>query len=147
MKRFMLLLICLLFALPSQAELKSGPIQLKRAKNAFDRAAIFTVTVGKEIKADASFYITDFFGRKTIIANARIRNVSGIRRHFAYFVAFFDEKKNLLGNCNANSFSRGLKPGENYSLGSCLISLPPAAIAQVRYYQLRFYEGTRRIGR
>lgn len=147
MKRFVLFMVCILLVPASQAELKSGPVQLKMAKNAFDRAAIVSVTVGKEVRAEASFYITDFFGRKTIIANARIKNVSGTRQHFAYFVAFFDSNKNLLGNCNANSFSSGLKPGENYSLGSCLISLPPAMIKRVRYYQLRFYEGTRRIGR
>jgi len=92
MKKLLLvvLAICIL-PLPSFAETKEGTCKLKEG-NGNDA---FIVEVGTGIKGTCKFYISDFFGKKIIIAGIKIENTTKKPMHCQYNVAFFDKDGNF----------------------------------------------------
>ena len=58
-----------------------------------------------------------------------------------YYVAFFDKNKKLVGASGQGSFGdKGLKPGEETQMGSCLIHLPKDKYKQIVAGQTVIYE-------
>ena len=124
---------------------KSGKVELKERKSMFDKT--FEVSIGDKIKANCKFYIDEFFKKKIIWAGADLENTSSKSMHYAYYVAFFDKDRNIIGCAHQSSMGNGLKPGEKTQLGSCLISLPSSEFAKVKYYQVLIYESVNEVGK
>jgi hypothetical protein len=142
---FIVAVFLLIFAVaPSRAETKSGPIILKQ--QTVGDSAQPTLTLGHKVKVSCNFGTTDFFGSTVIAAGATIKNTASVPMFYSYHVAFFDEKKNLIGCASQTSMNEGLKPGEETQLGSCLITVPPGALARVKSYQVTWYESAKKIG-
>jgi hypothetical protein len=140
-----LFLFCTVCSYGQEVFRKSGKIKLKEAKNTFDKKAFFNVKIGKKIAVEGKFGISDFFNSKVVMANANVKNTSKKDLYYAYFVAFFDKNKNLIG-CASQGNMTPLKAGKATQLGSCIIQLPESEIKKITSYQLVFIESDKKIG-
>lgn len=141
-----LLLFCTMCSYGQEVFRKSGKIKLKEAKSAFDKKAFFNVKTGKQIKVEGKFRISDFFGSKVVMATADAENTSKKALYYAFFVAFFDKSKNLIGCASQVASMQPLKAGEKTQFGMCIIHLPEAEIKKIASYQLVFIESDKKIG-
>jgi len=63
--------------------------------------------------------------------------------NYAYFVAFLDQDKNLIG---CQSFNLFVQPDKQQNAGT-FIQLPPEQIARIASYSVAFYESEQAIGK
>src|SRR5262249_2073707 len=104
------------------------------------------VSLGKQVKAECAFHITDFFGKKIISPQAKITNSGKKPLFFAYYVSFLDKDKNLIACTSFVSFGKeGLAPGKDTFIGN-VIQVPPAELSKVAFYQVTLYESDKEIG-
>ena len=141
-----LFLVCGISSYGQEVFRKSGEIKLKEAKNAFDKKAFFKVQTGKKIKVEGKFRISKFFDSKVVMATADAENTSKKDLYYAYFIAFFDKNKKLIGCASQVASMQPLKAGEKTQFGMCIISLPESEIKKITSYQLVFIESDKKIG-
>ena len=141
-----LVLLCGIRSFGEEVFRESGKIRLKEAKNAFDDKAIFKVKVGKQIKVEGKFRISEFFGSKVVMATADAENISKKDLYYAYFVAFFDKDRNLIGCTSQAATMSPLKAAQKTQFGMCIIHLPESEIQKIVSYQLVFIESEKKIG-
>lgn len=139
------------FALPCYAgvttDRKAGEADLQEA-GPFDEDKAQVVELAADgVTLKAKLYISDFFDKMIINANADIKNTGDQAKHFHYYIAFFDADGNLLGCTAQGSFGdEGLTAGEDTMLGSCLIPLDKAELAKVRRYKAVLYVSDKPVG-
>ncbi len=141
-KRIYLLIgiACLLLAgsaATANAESKSGPIQFTAGGN-----ESVHVAMGAKLKLDATLKLIDVGGAKAISVKGQVKNTAKEKLHYAYFVAFMDKDKNLIGCHHFVLFVDGGKQGP---VGT-FIQLPLDEIARIASYSVAFYESARPIG-
>ena len=135
----MLLGIIGLMCSMSQAETKSGKVELQVLKDNVDVPV--AATLGTSVKVVCRFYYDgNFFGSSVVSGNAQLTNTSKEKVFYSYNVAFFDAQKNLVGCASENSGNQALKPGESTATGSALIFLPPDAIKSIGSFQVTWFE-------
>jgi hypothetical protein len=134
-------------AVAAYAASRQGECKLREA-GPFDKDKAVKVEVGEKLQAVCSFYISDFFKKKIINAGVKVKNPTKKPVFFHYYVAFFDKDGKLLGCAAQGSFGdEGLAPGKETQMGSCLIPLPAAKFAEVKSYQVAFYESDKPVGK
>ena len=141
-----LLLFCGICSYGQEVFRESGKIKLKEAKSAFDKKAFFNVKTGKQIKVEGQFRVSDFFDSKVVMATDDAVNTSKKDLYYAYFVAFLDKNKNLIGCASQVASMSPLKAGAKNQFGMCIIPLPESEIKKIAYYQLVFIESEKKIG-
>lgn len=127
-------------------ETKEGPCSISQGWP-FDRET-FTLEFGNRLKAECRLCAFEFAGgREAISAAALLENTSDRMMYCAYYIAFFDDEKKLIG-CASQSLAPpiGLPAGQNGSLGSCLVWVPEGSREKITSYKLAFYESDRAIG-
>ena len=134
-------------AILAYAGSKGGECKLQEA-GPFERDKAVKVEVGDKLQATCSFYITDFFKKKIVNAGVKVKNPTKKPMFFHYYVAFFDKDGKLLGCAGQGSFGDdGLAAGESTQMGSCLIPLPVGKFAEIKSYQVAFYESEKPVGK
>jgi hypothetical protein len=140
MKLFILAIMTMITVMPANAESIEGKIQLPYSESAFSTDTI-KLEFGNIVKATTEWRAGDFFGKQTVFAGARVRNTGNQPMFFHYYVAFFDKNNKLIGASSQGSFGdKGLEPGKETQLGSCLIHLPPDRYKDIASYQAVIYE-------
>jgi hypothetical protein len=140
MKLFVLAMITMFMVMSANAESIEGEIRLLYTESAFSKD-IVKREFGGIVKVTTEWRAGEFFGKQTVYAGARIRNTSDRPMFFHYYVAFFDKNKKLVGSAGQGSFGdKGLEPGKETQLGSCLIHLPPDRYKDIVSYQAVIYE-------
>jgi len=134
-------LIVLLAAVSLHAQsVLRGDIKLKYSDSMFSEDA-FKKEFGGVVKATTDWHAGDFFGQETVFAGITVKNTGSRPMFFRYYVAFFDKDKNLIGATGQGSFGKkGLKPGEETQMASCLIELPKDKYKEIVSYQALIYE-------
>jgi len=126
---------------------KQAACQLQKSDGSDDMKVV-KITFGKTAKGVAKLYIVDFFGKKVINAGAKITNSGKAAIHFHYSIAFFDKDGKLIGCASQGAFGdKGLAPGKETYLGSCMVFLPHSEMAKITSYKLTFYEADKPIGK
>ena len=125
---------------------KSGKVKLKIAKSSFDKKASFHVKLGKQLKTTCNFRISKFFDSTVVMAGAEMINTSKKDLYYAYYVAFFDKAKNLIGCATQVSSMSQVQPGAKTNLGSCIIYLPMSEIKKITSYQVILIESDKKVG-
>jgi hypothetical protein len=127
---------------------KSGEAKLQELTfQDVDKNAL-KVSLGNKVKADCSYYINpDFFGKKIISVQARVKNTSDKVMYYGYYVAFFDKSKNLVA---CSSFGGGqiakLDPGKETFIGN-VIELPSDQLKKIVSYQVTLLEDEKEFGK
>ena len=117
-----------------------GDIKLKYSDSMFAEDA-FKKEFGTVVKATTDWHVGDFFGRETVFAGVKVKNTGSKPMFFRYYVAFFDKGNKLVGATGQGSFGeKGLKPGEETQMASCLIELPKDKYKEIASYQAVIYE-------
>jgi len=117
-----------------------GDIKLNYSESMFTDNA-FKKDFGNVVKATTDWHAGDFFGEETVFAGVTVKNSGTKPMFFHYYVAFFDKDKNLVGTTGQGSFGdKGLTPGEETQMGSCLINLPKDKYKAIVSYQAVIYE-------
>jgi hypothetical protein len=120
-----------------QAESKSG-----KAKFTPGGSEAVNVTMGSKMKLDATFKVISIGPSSAVSVKGTVKNTSGGKMYYSYFVAFMDKDKNLIGCQNFSLFMDGGKDG----LAGTFIQLPPEEISRIAYYSVAFYESDKQIG-
>ena len=140
MKLIPCVLASLLLALSAQAGSIEGDIKLNYSESMFAKDA-FKKEFGDVVKATCNWRAGEFFGKETVFAGITVKNTGSKPMFFQYYVAFFDKNKKLVGASGQGSFGdKGLKPGEETQMGSCLIHLPKDKYKEIVSYQAVIYE-------
>jgi len=117
-----------------------GDIKLKYSDSMFAEDA-FKKEFGNVVKATTDWHVGDFFGQETVFAGVTVKNTGSKPMFYRYYVAFFDKGKMLIGATGQGSFGeKGLKPGEQTQMASCLIELPKDKYKEITSYQAVIYE-------
>ena len=132
---------CLTLA-TAKAETKSKTAKLKEGiKNAVN------VELGDHIKAKCSFYIVpDHFGSRVVSTQAMLKNTGIKTLHYGYYVAFFDQEKNLVGCTSFSGKIATLAPGKETNIGNVL-ELPTSEIDRIASYQVTLIEAEKEFGK
>src|SRR5262249_25483289 len=141
-------LLLLSSAPPTFPDTKSGEAKLQELKFQDVAKKALKVSLGNKVKADWSYYINpDFFGKKVISVQARIKNTSDKVMYYGYYVAFFDKDKNLVA---CSSFGGGefalLDPGKETTIGNG-IELPSDQLKRIVAYQVTVLEDEKAFGK
>jgi hypothetical protein len=121
----------------SYAETKTGAARFTAAGNESIKVAL-----GNKVKFDATFQPITVGTISAISVRGNVNNTTNGKLHYAYFVAFLDKDKNLVGCQHNILFVEGGKQG---TVGT-FIQLPPEQIARIAFYSVAFYEGEKAIG-
>jgi hypothetical protein len=140
MKSIPCLLVAIFSAVSAQAALIEGDIKLTYSESMFADNA-FKKEFGDVVKAKCNWYTGEFFGKETVFAGISVKNTSTKPMFFQYYVAFYDKNKKLVGATGQGSFGdKGLDPGEETQMGSCMIHLPKDKYKDIVSYQAVIYE-------
>jgi hypothetical protein len=140
MKLIPCVMASVLLALSAQAASIEGDIKLNYSESMFAKDA-FKKEFGDVVKATANWRAGEFFGKETVFAGITVKNTGAKPMFFQYYVAFYDKDKKLVGASGQGSFGdKGLKPGEETQMGSCLIHLPKDKYKEIVSYQAVIYE-------
>jgi hypothetical protein len=140
MKRLPYLLAAFLVPLLASADTIEGNIKLTYTDSMFDKSA-FTREFGTVVKVTCHWHVGDFFGKETVFASVNVKNTGPKPMFYQYYVAFFDKNKKLVGAAAQGSFGdKGLEPGKETQLGSCLVHLPKDKYKDIVSYEAVFYE-------
>lgn len=132
-------LLLLAASSPAQSTIR-GNIKLSYSTSSFSDNA-FKKEFGNVVKATTQWYAGKFFGEPTVFAGISVKNTGTKPMFFHYYVAFFDKDKKLVGATGQGSFGdKGLKPGEQTQMGSCLIALPKDKYKEIASYEAVIYE-------
>jgi len=133
-------LLIMLCAVSLPAAAIEGNIQINYTNSPF-KSGVFTQEFGDVVKAKCAWYAGDFFGQETVFAGVTVTNTGSKPMFFNYYVAFYDKDKKLVGASGQGSYGKkGLKPGEEEQMGSCLITLPKGRYKNIVSYQAVIYE-------
>lgn len=117
-----------------------GHIKLNYSESDFD-GTVFKKEFGRVVKATCNWRAGDFLGKETVFAGITVTNTVSKPMFFQYYVAFFDKDKKLVGAAAQGTFGdKGLEPGKNIQMGSCLIHLPKDHYKDIVSYQAVIYE-------
>jgi len=122
------------------AETKVGEIDLSKARS---KETAITFNLGGKVSVQCFFYIYGE-GNQRLLANAALKNTASKVMHIAYYAAFFDKEKNLIG-C-ARQIAE-LESGDETTLAGCNIHVPIADLSKITNYQVVFHESEEPIGK
>ena len=106
-----------------------------------DTSNAFKKEFGNVVRATTEWYAGDFLGQESVSACVSVKNTGTKPMLYNYYVAFFDQNKNLVGAVTQGSFGKnGMKPGGETFLGSCQIILPKDKYKSIVSYQAVIYE-------
>jgi len=142
MKQFLVALI--LVGLVTCATARSANAETKTGEAKFTPGGkeFVDVTLGDKLKLDARFQPITVGALNAISVKANIKNTTTSKLYYAYFVAFMDKDKNLIGCQAFPLFIDGAKTGG----AGTFIQLPPGEISRIAYYSVTFYESDKQIG-
>lgn len=128
------------------ADSKSGKAELQELKTGETEKAL-KVSLGDRVKADCKFFvIPDFFEKKVVSVQARIRNTGDKTLYYGYYVAFFDKDKQLIATSSFGGSIAKLDPGKETNIGN-VIQLPPDQIKRIAHYQVTVLEDDKEFGK
>jgi len=142
MKFVATIIISMLFAVSIHAESSTikGEIRLNYSKGGFSHDN-FEKEFGSVVKAKTDWHVGEFFGKETVFAGISVNNGGNKPMFYHYYVAFFDKDRKLVGAAGQGSFGeKGLEPGKETQLGSCLIHLPKDKYKEIKFYDAVIYE-------
>lgn len=140
-------LLLLSGAQPAFPDTKSGEAKLRELKLQDADKNALKVSLGIKVKADCSYYINpDFFGKKVISVQARVKNTSDKVMYYGYYVAFFDKGKNLVACSSFGGPIAKLAPGKETFIGNVL-ELPADRLKEVVSYQVTLLEDEKEFGK
>ena len=142
MKFIAAIVFSLVFAVSIHAEstVIKGEIKFAYSKNGFGDDK-FEKEFGGVVKAKTDWRAGEFFGKETVFAGISVNNTGPKPMFYNYYVAFFDKDRKLVGAAGQGSFGdKGLEPGKETQLGSCLIHLPKDKYKEIKFYEAVIYE-------
>ena len=130
----------------ARSDTKSGAVRLQEATfEDADKKGV-KISLGNQVKADCTYYITDFNGKKVISVQATVKNTSKKTLYYGYYVAFFDNHNNLIATSGFSGDLAKLEPGKDITIGN-VIELPMDQIKRITAYKVTLLEDEKEFGR
>jgi hypothetical protein len=140
MKRVIAAILFAGLVLSARAASIEGEIKLNYSESMFSDD-VFKREFGDTVKVSCHWHAGEFFGQETVFAGVNVKNTGAKPMFFHYYVAFFDKNKKLVGSTGQGSFGdKGLEPGKEEQMGSCMIYLPKDKYKEIVSYQAVIYE-------